>query len=389
MGRMWHNLSKIDYWFLVSFMLLVLLGAGILQTASISDPQEIIQGGGMYDDFFQQLYKGILPGLFFFFIVQFIPYRVWRKYSIGLYVLVVLINLAVIVPALGITELGATRWIEIGGFSFQPSEPLKLVLILYLSMLLAQHKQTINSPGSVVLFLLVILIPFVIVGGLQSNLSTAFLLAMIGGALLFISRLHLAWIGGLIGIGIVLGGGFIALESYRMERVTTFVRFLTQNQAELCQENQRGNVYHRCQNLIAVGSGGVTGVGIGQGVQKFNYVPKATNDSIFAVYAEETGFVGVSLFLGIILWIIYRALVIAGAHRSDDFARLVILGIVAWFILQIFINIGSTIGILPITGVTLPFVSQGNTSLWVLFVAFGIIASISKTDHSRSNPSKK
>ncbi|MFB6225441.1 MAG: FtsW/RodA/SpoVE family cell cycle protein, partial [Candidatus Paceibacteria bacterium] len=194
------------------------------------------------------------------------------------------------------------------------------------------------------------------------------------------SRLHILWILSL-GLGVVLlAGVLIAITSYRIDRVQTYLDFVSKNQAELCSsESNKENRYHRCQNLIAVGSGGVTGVGLGQGVQKFNYVPKATNDSIFAVYAEETGFVGVSIFLGIIIWIIYRALVIAGTHRSDDFARLVILGIISWFVLQIFINIGSTIGLLPITGVTLPFVSQGSTSLIVLFVAFGIIANISKT----------
>ncbi len=375
-----RRVQGMDYWFLVGLIFLVVLGLIVLQTASIS----LTSDGGGYQAFFNQLYLGVLPGIGLFLVTQVIPYAFWRRSAIVIYIFTLILNILVVVPALGVgEEVGATRWLEIGSFSFQPSELLKLSLILCLSIVLTKRKDKINHPTSVMILLLIILLPVGVVGLIQSNLSTGLLIGAIGGILLALSRLHLLWFGALIGVCTVLGGVLLFTQPYRLERVSNYLMVMGQDQVEMCTQ-ETTSYWHICQNLIAIGSGQVTGVGLGEGVQKFSYVPESTNDSIFAVYAEEAGLFGVVIFFTVLIWIIYRLLVIAGNQREDDFARLVVLGVIAWFVLQNFINIGSTIGLLPVTGITLPFISQGNTSLWVLFTAFGIVGMLSRSPTRKS-----
>jgi len=378
-AKTFARMQQIDFWFLIFLVTLVGLGLMILHTASISLNDSATSKE--LPAFFKQLYIGIIPGILLFFIVQALPYRIWKPGGCVIYGLAFILNLLVLHPALGLSDGGATRWLGFELFSFQPSELFKLGLILCLSFVLAKRKDNINSPASVIRFLLLIGIPVGIVALVQSNMSTAALIAGIGGSLLLVSRLHLLWLGSFVLFVLLAGGVGMALQDYRMERVTEHAQLVTGDQVQTCAENTQ-QYWHLCQNLIAVGSGGITGVGLGEGVQKFNYVPKSANDSIFAIYAEEMGLVGVTFFFLLMLGIVYRGLVIAGKQRDDDFARLVVLGIIAWLVLQMFINVGSTVGLLPVTGITLPFVSQGNTSLWVLFIAVGIIASISKSSRA-------
>lgn len=359
-------LQGIDPVMLMSFGLLILFGLVILQTAS--SVVSFLEYQDPYYYFLQQLIKGVIPGIILFIVFAKFPYQWLRKWTFIGFLLTIGVNCLIFVPGFASTVNGATRWIQIAGFSFQPSELLKLALLLYLAMLLAKFKQNINIPSTLFFVLGVIgmSVGLVIIG--QSNLSTGLLLAAISGAMLFQSPLKLRYFAILALIGIIGASVFVFSKDYRIKRVETFI----QGQ----EEDKLGSGYQIDQNLIAVGSGGVLGVGWSQSRQKFLYLPEAKTDSIFAIFGEEAGLIGITILMSIFGAAIFRIIWLS-ANIKDDFARYILIGSATWLSLQIFLNIGATIKLIPLTGVTLPFVSYGSSSILILCVLFGIIANIS------------
>ncbi|CAN5671603.1 stage V sporulation protein E [soil metagenome] len=266
---------------------------------------------------------------------------------------------------------GASRWVQIGGLSFQAVELVKFALILWLAQFLAkQHKaglinsldKTIKPVGYVLLALAFV------VAIMQSDLGSMGVIAAIIGAMLFVGGLSLRWIG--IGIATVLIGGalLVAGSSYRQERIATFL-----NPQADCQTEG----YQACQALIAVGSGGMFGKGLNRSTQAYGYLPEAANDSIFAVVAEMFGFLGVSIMLGLFVGLFTRLVKIIERTPNLE-TRLLVVGVLAWISTQAFINIMAMVGLFPLKGITLPFISYGGTSLIFISAAVGLAFNISR-----------
>lgn len=266
---------------------------------------------------------------------------------------------------------GATRWIQIGGLSFQVAEMIKLALIIWLSAFLVDRMQKGEiEEGRQTLkpLLIVVAIIGIVVAKIESDLGSAAVMVAIMGVLALTAGLplkRLALFGGIVLIGTLLA---ISTSSYRRDRVSTYL-----NPQSDCQDSG----YQSCQALIAVGSGGIFGLGLGNGVQAYGYLPEAANDSIFAILAEKFGFIGVSLVLGLYVLLFSRFKRIIERTR-DSFSRLFVTGVLAWLSTQAIINIGAMIGLLPLKGITLPFISYGGTSILFVMGALGIVFHISR-----------
>lgn len=364
---------KPDYW--LPMLATALLGVGLIVVYSIS-PGVGRQKG--FDDvyFVSKQLVAITLGLGAFVLMSRFPYQQWRKLVQPLVIASILASLAVFV--LGEEVNGAHRWIQLGGMSFQSAELVKFALLIWLADHLATRKQ--NNELSIEQktlkpIMYAILAIGVVIAGLQSDFgSTAVMVGMIG-TMLFMSGVPLKR---LVTMGAIVIGGAILLISitpYRRDRLATFF-----NPTADCQTTG----YQSCQALIAVGSGGIFGLGLGHSVQAYGYLPEAANDSIFAILAEKFGFIGMSLVLG--AYAVFLSKITRIAERApDDFSRFIVVGILAWFSVQAFINIGAMLAIIPLKGITLPFISYGGTSLLFVTGALGLVFQISKFTRYTSN----
>lgn len=375
-------LKGVDTVFLVSTGILLLVGLIILQSASGPSSHKFF--GNAYAEFISQLQKGVLPGLVLFFLFANLSLNWIRRLSILGWVAMIILNASLLVPSIGVEVNGAKRWLDIGIARIQPAEFLKLALLVCIATILFKLGKNINRLQSLLLITFIIgtSAAIVIVG--QSSLSNGIILITIALSMLFQSKIKFRFIAifAIIASLTIIVSIFYPLnnnkqnndnttnkDNYRKERITTL--FQPENASSLDAKYQTDN------NMVAVGSGGLLGVGIGESRQKFFYLPEASTDSIFAVFAEEAGFVGTMLLLGLFLTIIFRILFLH-THISDEFSRYILIGGVTWFAVQTLINIAPTIQLAPVTGVPLPFVSEGGTSMIVFCTLFGIIANISK-----------
>lgn len=359
--------KEADYILILYFAILLLGGLIILTSASTAVGYDRFQ-----DSYFfikRQLLFGLLPGLLAFFLAARIPYLFWKKYSVVLLVATVVLLLAVFLPGIGSTlNTSAKSWLVIAGVSFQPAEIAKLGLIIFLAAYLSDKGKELQDFKKGFLVALGLgLIPIALVV-LQPDVGTAAILFMILFGMLFVADAHLWHLLALAGAG--LGGlALMVLKApYRAARLMTFMH------PEL---DPLGVGYHVNQALLAIGSGGLFGVGLGHSRQKFQYLPEVHADSIYAVFAEEMGFLFAAGFIVLLLLICYRSLMLA-KHAPDEFSRLLIAGIIIWFVVQSFLNIGAMVNLLPLTGVPLPFVSHGGSALMVAMGAVGILVNISK-----------
>ncbi len=291
------------------------------------------------------------------------PWPLW----IGLGVLML-----AMVAVFGRTINGAKSWIPLGPVNLQPSEMCKPLLIVALAGFLRFHRQ-IDSPktlfvclGITGLFFFPILI--------QPDFGTAMVFVPVVAAMVWAAggnRLYMALIGaaGLISLPLAYLGGM--LKAHQSRRIDIFLSSLTGDIAD-----QTGDGYHMMQSMTAVGGGGVFGQGFGQGSQsQLSFLPERHTDFIFSVIAEETGLVGVAICMAIFFWMLWRMLAVARATR-EPYARLVVVGVAVMFFAQFVINVGMVCGAMPITGLTLPFVSYGGSSLWTAFVSLGLVANV-------------
>ena len=277
----------------------------------------------------------------------------------------------IVVQFFGVQVNGAYRWIQIGGLSFQIAELIKFTIIVWTAAFLTEKlrrgevedfKKTLKP------LLILLLIVGIVVAKLESDLgSTGVMVAMVA-MMAFVAGLPLKRIG--LIAGIVVLGTFLAIStsSYRRDRVVTFL-----NPTRDCQDAG----YQACQALIAVGSGGVVGKGLGNSVQAYGYLPEPQNDSIFAILAEKFGFLGVSVVIAVYLALFSRLRRII-ERTADPFSRLFVVGVLAWFSIQTMINIGAMIGVFPLKGITLPFISYGGTSILFVMAALGVVSQISR-----------
>lgn len=360
------KLKGIDSPFIIAIGILLLVGLVILQSAS--GPVSNDKYGYIYYELVNQLIKGVLPGIVIFFLFTHIKFSLFRKFAILGWIVAIVLNIMVLFPPFGVTVKGAARWLDIGFFRIQPAEILKLAIILCLAVIFTQLGKKINNFWVVLLVGFIIGLGAIIVVEFQTSLSNGIILLAISLSILFQSKINFKFIGILAIIAAILVVFALSNEDFRGKRLNTW---LNPEQATPDERMQIEN------NLIAVGSGGLTGVGLGESRQKFFYLPEASTDSIFAVFAEETGFIGSVLLITLFIFIITRILWFH-SQISDEFSRYILIGAVTWISLQTLLNISTTIQLAPVTGVTLPFISAGGSSTIVFCALFGIIANISK-----------
>lgn len=342
---------------------------GLAMLASASWPLGFDSHADGYFFIKHQIFSGLLPGIVACLVAYNVPYEYYRKYARHMLLLSVLLLVLVFVPGIG-SSLGtfSHSWIYLGVFSFQPSEIVKLTFLIYLSAWMeGRSKQEMKDVTQG-------LIPFLTVLGvimgllvLQPDTGSMAIIVLMSLSVYFVAGAPLRYFGFIGALGI--GASAILLHSeYRAERVLTFLH------PEL---DPQGVGYHINQALLAVGSGGFFGRGYGHSLQKFQYLPEVVGDSIFAVLAEEFGFVFTVAFVVFYAAFLLRGLKIA-ERAPDPFGRYLATGIMVWFGLQAFFNMGAMLHLLPITGVPFPFVSYGGTSLVVCMTAAGVVLNISK-----------
>lgn len=358
-----------DYVIIFSIGFLVLFGLLMLSSASSAIAQA--QTGDSFFYLKRQLMFGLGVGLLGFLLTYNLYYGAFRKkwFSTFLLVLSVLLLLATFTP-LGVEHGGATRWINIAGFQFQPAEILKIALILYLAIWLTAKKSRQESfKEGCVPFMIVMAVVSVLLF-LQNSTSPVFILGSVALIMYFMSGAKLRNVLFVILAGIVALGIVILFTGYRADRITYFLD---------PEQDPRGKGYHTIQAKTAIGSGGLTGVGYGQSVfsKREGRLPEPYGDSIFAIIAEEFGFIGSVLVMGLFGVLVLRIFLLAKKAR-DNFAQLLLIGFGSLIGIQAVVNIGAMSGMLPLTGAPLPFISYGGTALAVFMTIGGITANISR-----------
>ncbi|TXH67541.1 MAG: putative lipid II flippase FtsW [Thiothrix sp.] len=295
----------------------------------------------------------------------------WEGLGVKLLPIAVFLLVLVLIPGIGVSVKGSRRWLALGPVSLQVSELVKIIMIMYLSSYMVRHGKklaTANSYQPLILPLIVL----AVVGALlllEPDFGSAVIIIMVGLALLFLGGVPLKRLGLFLGGAIVLMLPVVALEGYRLRRIEAFLNPWadTQNLG-----------YQIINSLIAIGDGGWFGNGLGAGVQKLYYLPEAHNDFIFAVLAEEFGFVGMMLLLALFGWLVYRAFVIGfnADKQGLQFAAYVAYGIGFWMGFQVILHIGVNLAVLPPKGLTLPFLSYGGSSLLTTLLAMALLMRI-------------
>lgn len=352
-------LRKLDLVVLVSTLVLVAIGLTVLYSSGLKAAQVTSQ----LDTSRQFLYA--LAGLAVMLFFARLDYRVLRNYSLLLYI--AMIASLVAVDAFGATRLGATRWISIGFFQFQPSEFAKPMLAIVLAQHFARHYDNINElrywGGS----LLYLALPVLLVLA-QPDLGTGMVFVAIWFAMAVAARVRWQYLAGLVGSVVVMIPLIIPrLKPYQQQRITTFLDPTA---------NPATTGYNVNQAIIAVGSGGWFGQGLGSGSQsQGNFLPSQHTDFIFAVLAEKLGFFGGLLTLGAFLLLVLRSFWVS-TMAPDKFGGLLAVGMASMLLFHVFINVGMNLGIMPVTGIPLPFISAGGSSMLVSMFAVGVIQSV-------------
>jgi cell division protein FtsW len=337
-----------------------------LSSAGIVEGQK--KFGSSYYYLNHQLLYGVLPGLLLMFVFFRINYKFWKKTSLLVLLGALALMVLVFIPPFGHGLKGATRWINLWGISFQPSEVLKLALIIYLAAWFGNRDGRIRNwaYGMAPFFIVLAFVAGLLV--LQPDFGTLLIVTIISLAMYFLagSELkHMLIIGVLI-IGVL--AVMVYVEPYRLNRIKTFVD---------PSIDPKGISYQLNQSLISIGSGGMFGVGFGNSSQKFGFLPEVINDSVFAVVAEEMGFVGSVFMVALYVFFVLMMLRLA-AEVNDKFGKLIVYGMATWIAGQAFINIAAISGLFPLTGIPLPFVSYGGTAMMTLLAGMGMVLNIAK-----------
>ena len=362
------ELRPFDYTYLAIVSAIALFG--MMMLASASAPVGYAQFSDSYYFVIHQLVFGFLPGLAGMIILSRIPYTIWKQNAWNLLVVSIGLLVVVFLPGVSAGIGSAHSWISVGGlFSLQPSEIVKLTFLFYLSAWLEKRGEAgvRDMQGGFIPFLMSLGIILLLLF-LQPDVGTMTIIAATSLAVYFVAGARLAYVGGLIAAGIASLGLLIGLAPYRAARFTTFLN------PEL---DPQGIGYHINQALLAIGSGGILGVGYGHSRQKFQYLPEVAGDSIFAVIGEEMGMIVAMLVLVAFLAFLWRTLKIAN-ESPDRFGKFVATGIGFWVVIQAFVNIGSMVAIMPMTGIPLPLISYGGTSMAVTMWAVGVVLNISR-----------
>jgi cell division protein FtsW len=353
-----------DRVFLILALSLALAGFAIFSSAALGLLAR--ESGSVSRGILLQAGLGLGLGLLALFAARAVSLAQVRRFAPYIFIATILFTALVFVPGIGFRAHGATRWISLGFTTVQPAEFLKIGFVLALAWWLAPRVRQLANPKKGLLpFIAILAVPSAILLA-QPNTSTAFLFVLTGAAMYFVAGAPWRDFGILALVAILVFGAIIFARPYALERVKTFLH---------PSENALGSGYQIQQSMIAIGSGGFLGRGFGQSVGKFNYLPEPSGDSVFAVFAEETGFLGAALLLLLFVALAARGIVLASNSR-DLFGGLVALGFSFIIILQAFINICAMLGIIPLTGLPLPFISHGGTALLTVLLMCGLILNV-------------
>ena len=366
-------------------LLLLLMAAfsllGLIMVLSSSMVIDLDSRGSALFHFHRQLiWVGLGWGLLVF--TSLVDYRRWAKFATPMLICSLGLLGLVLVPGLGVTVNGATRWLQIGPVVFQPSEIAKFALIVWVARFLAARNEHIRNPRLSIrpVLLLLVLMSLLILG--QPSLGSAVVVATIVFAMLLVAGCR---IGSLLRWGIAGLAGVVLLSftaDYRRQRITAFLD---------PWDDPFGSDYQSIQSMLSIASGGINGLGLGAGRAKWGYLPFSNTDFIFAVIAEELGFIGAAVTISLFMLLAGIGVYIA-TRAPSNFAFLLISGFVAWLVVQFFINVGATLGLLPITGVPIPFLSFGGSALMFNMAAMGVIINIarqSRKDAMRAERTRK
>ncbi|WP_254781005.1 putative lipid II flippase FtsW [Alteribacillus bidgolensis] len=357
-------LQRYDWVMLIAAFLLMIFGLIMVYSASFP------LGLDMADDafyFVKRQINWLIIGFFLFFILLHFPYRLYMKlipFIVGLSVISL-----ILVVLMGTSVNGSQRWLSLGPLTVQPSEFVKIAVILYLAYVYSKKHEYIDQLIKGVLPPLIIVVFIFTLIMLQPDLGTATTILLVGGTVVFLSGArwrHLITLGVLASLAVT----WLAFQApYRMQRLVAF--------RDPFEYEMQGSGHQLIQSYIAMAHGGVTGTGLGQSVQKMHFLPEPHTDFIFAVIAEELGIFGMFFILSCLIVIAYRGF-IAGMKCKRLFGKLLAFGIVFFLLFQAFFNLAAVSGLMPITGITLPFVSYGGSSLLVSMISLAILGNIAK-----------
>ncbi len=356
---------KIDRPLLIIVTFLIVVGFFVFTSAALGLMNKT--GASFFNTVTSQSIA-LLIGLFLMLLFSFVHYSHWKKIALYIFLLGLVSSLLVFVPGIGFGHGGAIRWIDLGFTTIQPAEILKFGFVLYCASWLTnvQGKTDKFMYGLLPLLILVSLAGIILL--LQKDTDSFIIITGVGVAMFIAAGARWRDVFILGSFGVLVLGGLIALRPYIYDRILTFIN---------PSLDILGSSFQIKQSLISIGSGEMWGRGFGQSIQKFTFLPEPIGDSIFSVAAEEFGFVGSVVIIFLFVALLFRGLLIA-SRSSDFFARLVTVGVVILIVGQSFRNIGGMIGVLPLSGTTLLFFSQGGSALLMVLALTGIIFNISR-----------
>lgn len=352
----------------VGVILISLLGLIMITSSSyiwaeykFQDPYKFMKMQGIF----------ILIGIFLMFMISKIDYHIYYNHTNKIFISIIILLILVLIPGIGTVRNGSRSWFGIGSLGIQPSEFMKLGMIIFISKYLVKNNKKLKSVKNGVLpILLIIILTFGLIM-LQPDFGTGVIIMIISIGLLFIGGVNFSFflkIGILGIIGIVV---LIIIAPYRLERIVSYLNPWS---------DPLGSGFQIIQSLYAIGPGGLFGLGLGNSIQKHFYLPEPQTDFIFSIISEELGFAGCLLVTILFLLIIITGFYIA-RKKEDLFGKYIVFGITFWISFQTILNLMVVVGLIPVTGVTLPFLSYGGSSLLVLFISMGVVLNISKNNN--------
>ena len=336
--------NPLDFTLLITVF--ILLGLGIITVLSASSPTALAETGNSYKYVGKQIFSAII-GIILMFTLSKVDYKIWQRKYMLIYLVCIVLLISVVIA--GAAAGGATRWLDLGFISFQPSEVAKIGIIIFYSALLTRNRDKLKS----------------ITDGFFKPLlcALAVILMLLAGC-----RLRYFIIIGAPIVAVGISALLFKGQGFRLQRFITFLD---------PWQDASGDGWQIIQSLYAIGSGGLFGVGLGESKQKYLYIPEPHNDFIFAVLAEELGFIGCALVIALFAVLVWRGITIA-MKAPDMFGNLLAAGITSMIALQVLINIAVVTSSMPVTGMPLPFFSYGGTALMIILAAVGILLSVSR-----------
>ena len=353
---------------IIIIVTIMLVALGLIMVLSASSPASLSESGDSYKYFKKQLLATII-GTVVLIVLSRIDYSIYKKFKGTIYTIIVV--LLFLVGIMGMSAGGATRWINIAGFNFQPSEVAKVGLIVFFASILTELKENkeINTLKGFVIPIAFIAAPVIAIFFVQNHFSATLVIGLITCVQMFVAGVSLKYflLVAIGGVGVIIG--ILSSDSFRNTRIQTWLNPFS---------DPTGDGWQIIQSLYAIGSGGLFGVGLGESKQKYLYLPEPQNDFIFSVLAEELGFFGCIVVIVLFLIFIWRGIVIAMKAR-DTLGCLIAIGIVSLIGIQAVINIAVVSGTIPVTGMPLPFFSYGGTAILTNLAAVGILLNISRS----------